>query len=809
MQKLKCLALSCLFSAAFATLPAYAAAPKIDSWTSTVQQAQHQSGLFDLYWNAEKNQLHIAVGPSTGPLLLGASLAQGLGSNDVGLDRASVREFRLVEFRRYGNKVLLIQPNQRFTADSESAAERQTVAEGFADSVLWAGEIIATTGNGDQQRWLLDFSSFVLSDQFGIATQIQQTDGNAYQIDALRSVVLGEELKSHPENIELEALLTFTGKGDGKFVGDVAMTNSALTMRQHLSFIKAPDAGFKPRAYHPYSGGFVHHRMDFAQPLDSALLQPLQVRFRLEKINPGPAPSKVKKPIVFYLDPGTPEPVRSALLDGANWWKTAFEKAGFIDAFRTEVLPEGVDPTDSRYNFIAWTHRATRGWSYGAYLHDPRTGEIIRGVVNLGSQRVRHDILIAEGLLAPYGKANEAELKNEAQQMALARLRQLSAHEVGHALGLNHNFAASVQGNGSVMDYPHPQVRLDEHGHIRLDTAYDVGVGAWDEYIVKHAYGVFENEQQDLLALRREARAAGLQYMADADVRFIGAAHPHGNLWDFGGDTLQTYDQLMRIRSIALNNFGRHALPPTHSTGELQTRLVPIYLLHRYQLEAVARLIGGVSYAYLNANETEARLQPVAGDQQRLALQRLLRALSPETLTLPDSLRAQLLPIAEGYNRSREAFDTRTTPMFDPISAAEATAAYTFDLLLAPERLNRVAEYQHGKDALALNTVFEQLYDAVWEKPSRGESELAPAIDRTIKLTSIHKLITTYQSAKLHETVKAELWQQLKAWQKAIASERRRSATHEYAASILESFFAAPAEFKSRADYRLPPGSPI
>ena len=252
MQKLKCLALSCLFSAAFATLPAYAAAPKIDSWTSTVQQAQHQSGLFDLYWNAEKNQLHIAVGPSTGPLLLGASLAQGLGSNDVGLDRASVREFRLVEFRRYGNKVLLIQPNQRFTADSESAAERQTVAEGFADSVLWAGEIIATTGNGDQQRWLLDFSSFVLSDQFGIATQIQQTDGNAYQIDALRSVVLGEELKSHPENIELEALLTFTGKGDGKFVGDVAMTNSALTMRQHLSFIKAPDAGFKPRAYHPY-----------------------------------------------------------------------------------------------------------------------------------------------------------------------------------------------------------------------------------------------------------------------------------------------------------------------------------------------------------------------------------------------------------------------------------------------------------------------------------------------------------------------------------------------------------------------------
>ena len=295
--------------------------------------------------------------------------------------------------------------------------------------------------------------------------------------------------------------------------------------------------------------------------------------------------------------------MRSALLDGANWWNSAFEQAGFKDAYRVELLPPGADAMDIRYNMINWVHRSTRGWSYGEAISDPRTGEIIKGVVTLGSDRVRQDVLIMESLLAPYGRADEVTRKQQIEAAVLARQRQLAAHEVGHALGFAHNFAASRQGNGSVMDYPHPLLALDANGEIDITHAYGVGIGAWDGFLVKHAYAQFPAGQEatSLEALRADIAKAGFAYMSDADARAPGSSHPDALLWDSGTDTLKTFAQILAVRRKALDGFSEGVLGRDRQTGELEVRLVPVYLLHRYQVEAVAP---GLPVAFIRSTFT-------------------------------------------------------------------------------------------------------------------------------------------------------------------------------------------------------------
>jgi hypothetical protein len=805
-----------LAACVFTLLPAAAATSSPPATSAEVTRGMlAQPGFVDLWRDDAHARVLLSVPAKAEPFLLVVSLPYGLGSNDVGLDRGLHRDPRLVQFERHGAQLFLVEQNTRYRAGSDNADERASAVAAFAGAVLWSGEILATDGG----RNLVDFSSFLVSDQQGIAAMLSAAKQGSYSVDTKRSAVLSEQARSFPDNTEIEAVLTFAGPGEAEYVRQVAADPASLTLRQHVSMVRLPDNGYHPRPFHPYSGAFSSGYVDFGTPLASSIDVRWQPRFRLEKTTPGAAPSTVKKPIVFYVDRGAPEPVRSALLDGARWWTSAFEKAGFKDAFRVELLPEGVDPMDIRYNVINWVHRATRGWSYGNALIDPRTGEIIKGAVILGSQRVRQDILIAETLLAPYGK--DGARQGLAQQMALARLRQLAAHEVGHTLGFNHNFAASLQGNGSVLDYPHPVLKLDANGNVTLADAYGTGVGPWDDFIVKHGYAEFapQDEEAALAALRNASKASGMRFVSESDSRSNGSVHPNGLLWDFGPDAIKSWDQLMAVRRRALQTFSVDVLPEQRQMGELEARLVPLYLLHRYQTEGIARLLGGADYDYVTSTDVRtgagrggARVVPAA--QQRAALERLASSLRAETLALPDNVLDLVTPPAQPYERNREYFSTRMNTLFDPFGAVEAAAAQTCTFLFDASRMNRLA-WQHARDPRqpGMQEAVDQVLLQTWKRPPvAGTVAGGEAIQDSANWVVLDAMLRLIDGAELHAGQQAALRQQvadLAQWLRKHPAAGVTGQSRVEAAALIQRYLDEPGKVKLRPAPAIPPGAPI
>jgi hypothetical protein len=800
-------------------------APAARQIADVTRGMQSQPGFLDVWRDTDKGRVLLSVAALNQPFLLLSSLPYALGSNDVGLDRGQPGEMRMVHFEKRGARLFLVQENTNFIAASPDKDERAAVQESFASAVLWSGDILAA----DSEHHLVDFSSFLLADRHGVAARLAAAKQGAYQVDAARSAVLAEEAKAFPDNIELESLLTFAGPGQAEYVRQVGADPASLSLRQRISMVRLPEVGEKaggwqPRAYHPYSGGFDTSYYDFATPLASSIDVHWQVRHRLEKTDPSAAVSTVKKPIVYYVDRGAPEPVRSALIAGASWWASAFEKAGFKDAYRVELLPEGVDAMDIRYNVIHWVHRATRGWSYGNALADPRTGQIIRGAVTLGSQRVRQDILIAESLLAPYGKNAPADKQKLAEEMALARLRQLAAHEVGHTLGFAHNFAASRMGNGngSVMDYPHPILKLDARGNVDLADAYGVGVGPWDDYIVKYIYGDFgggTQEQSALAKLRADARGAGMLYSSDQDDRSPGSSHPDGLLWDFGPDSIKTWDQLGAVRQRALQTFSVDVLPDARQIGELEARLVPVYLLQRYQGEAVARLIGGGDFDYTSAGDVKAGLakagiKATPAAIQRQALNRLADSLRAEYLALPAGVLDVLTPPAMGHERSREYFATNMGSVFDAFSIAEAGAAQTAGFLLDANRINRVA-WQHARDAQqpGVQEVLSLLLQKTWKREPVPASVVGgEAVQLAANWVLADAMLNLLDGGKLHPQVAAEVRQsvrELAQWLQKNPGKGVTADSRKQAAELIAGYLADPRSVKLRALPAVPPGAPI
>jgi hypothetical protein len=684
-----------------------------DKWEEQTQGLVHKAGFKDFYWDPGNGKILLEVQVPGEEFLYVDFLASGVGSNDIGLDRGQLGHSRVVRFHRFGNKILLIQGNLRYRAESSNLQEVKAVEEAFAQSVLHAFEIVAEKDG----RVLIDMTGLVISDAHGVAERLGDSKQGDYALDANRSVIFDENLRNFPQNTEFEALLTFTGTPLGSEIRSVVPSAKSVSVRQRHSFIQLPDEEYKRRVFDPRSGYFYIQYDDYAAPIGEHMRRQYIARHRLIKKDLGSAMGPPLEPIVYYVDPGTPEPILSALIEGASWWDEAFEAAGFTDAFRVEVLPDSADPLDIRYNVIQWVHRSTRGWSYGASVVDPRTGEIIKGHVSLGSLRVRQDYLIAEGLLAPYeaGKPIPGAMK----EMALARLRQLSAHEVGHTLGLAHNYAASSYAWGSVMDYPHPFIMLDDDGRIDLSDAYREGIGSWDKVAIQYGYGDYGDGEKEMKALNEvmvKAIRKNQRYITDQDARPKGGAHPVAHLWDNGSSAVEELERIMHIRKIALEGFSAKAIPEGSPLASLERTLVPVYFLHRYQAEAAVKLIGGVDYNYVLRGDDQFIQKPVEPEVQWTAVRALLQTIRPSTLILTDDLLKKIPPPPPGYGRGREHIDTRTGPTFDPLAAAETAIEMVMSLLLHPQRCERLYQQKQVDDQMPglaeyLDAIREQIFD--------------------------------------------------------------------------------------------------
>jgi acetamidase/formamidase len=703
-------------------------------------------GFLPLYWDEATGKVWMEIPRFDREFLYQVSLTTGVGSNPIGLDRGQLGSTKVVAFRRVGPKVLLEEPNYRFRALSDNSDERASVEQSFARSVLWGFKVEAE----EVGRVLVDASAFFSRDAHGVADGLASTRQGKYKVDESRSGLDRSGLKAFPKNTEVEATLTFTTDDEpGKLVAQTVPAPRSITVRERHSLVELPELnhGYKPRKLDPRVGVFGIEFADFATPTGTPIETRWISRHRLIKKDPSAAVSDPVSPLIYYVDRGAPEPIRSALVEGASWWSKAFESAGFSNAFRVEVLPEGADPMDVRFNVIHWVHRSTRGWSYGSSVTDPRTGEILKGVVSLDSQRARQDALIGNGLVPSTSGcalmmppvADYLNPGGDAQSMVLARIRQLSAHEVGHTLGFAHNFAASTYNRGSVMDYPAPLVKIVD-GKLDLSDAYARGIGTYDEFATKFAYAQFgpgADEAKELSRIVEAGVAAGMLFLSDVDARPGGAAHPLASLWDNGADPVAMLRHEMEVRRIGLANFGLGNLSEGAPLSDLEAKLLPLYLHHRYQLTAALKSIGGVYYT--NAVKTCGGPNPpkvaevVASDRQREALKAVLETLDPKELLIPSKILNLIPPIAFGHDGgTAELFTKRTQPTFDPIGAATVAADLAISGLLQPQRAARLVDF-HARDAAnpGFDEAVKALREQVWSE--RSDNPQAAAIQGAVK----------------------------------------------------------------------------
>jgi len=765
----------------------------VDSITEKTKEMLKYSGYYDFYWDDKSGNIYLEIENLEQEFLFVSSLSQGLGSNDIGLDRGKLNREHVVYFHRSGPKILLIEPNYYYRAISKDKSEQKAVKESFAKSTLWGFKVEAESDN----KILIDVTPFLLSDAQNISRTIKNLGQGNFSLNESRSAVNLERTKNFPKNSEFDASLTFIGNDPGNFVRSVTPTSEAITLYQHFSFIELPDANFKMRKNDPRAGFFGISYQDYATPIQEPLLKQFISRHRLQKKFPDQAKSSATEPIIYYVDNGAPEPIRSALIEGASWWNEAFEEAGFKDAFRVEVLPADADPMDVRYNVIQWVHRSTRGWSYGGGIIDPRTGEIIKGHVSLGSLRVRQDFLIAVGLLAPYkdGKTVPPEM----QKMALARLRQLSAHEVGHTLGLTHNFAASYNNRASVMDYPHPLIKITKDDKLDLSNAYATGIGSWDKVAISYGYSEFSSEEQEEKGLQKiitDYITDGQKYISDSDARPKGGAHPYAHLWENGNNPVDELNHVLKVRQIALNNFSENIIRKGQPYANIESALVPIYLMHRYAVEAASKLIGGMDYSYAVRGDKQIITKPIDPKLQRKAFETILKTLSPDHLVLNKSLINILPPHPPGFGWNRESFGSRTGVTFDPLSAAESAINISLDQLFHHQRLARLL--QNNTDSQSVNKLYKKLFKSVFDRGfyDNYKQQIQELLQSSV-ISHLFLLIKNEQSA---EYVKSWAFEKLKDLQ---------DEGNDFLDYKIKKFLANPDQFKLSKPAKTPPGSPI
>jgi len=777
--------------------------PTIEAKTSGMR---HMPGFLPLHWDAKAGRLYLEIPQLNTDMLYFDSLPYGTGSNDLGLDRGQVSRAKLVRFERFGPKILLVQPNEFFRSSARDPAEQLAVRQSFPESILGGFAVVAENPGGavNAGAVLVDATDFFTRDVHGVSDALVKQ--GSYKLDAARSAIAIDATKAFPKNTEVEAVLTFASDAPirGSFVGDVTPDAHALTLREHQSFLELPGPGYTPRRYDPRAGYFQFDYRDYAAALGAPLDQRFIVRHRLI--------------IQYFVDRGAPEPIRGALVEGARWWDQAFQAAGWAPGtFRVDVLPEGADPMDARYNIIQWVHRFTRGWSYGHPVADPRTGEVIKGNVTLGSLRGRQDYLIAEALLSPYVRGRNIAPENDPMlAMALARTRQLAAHETGHTLGLAHNFAASAFPHGpaesvSVMDYPHPWVTLDKDAVPDLSSAYAVDIGLWDKVAINYGYRQFPDsstERVELDAILSDAAKSGLVYITDEDARPAGGAHPQAHLWDNGASAADELTRILKIRAAALARFGENAIPKGAPLAQLEDTLAPLYLMHRYQCEAAIKVIGGLDYRYQVRGDGQANAAIVSPEEQRKALRAVLKTLSAETLTLPEGLLNLLPPRPPGFDRTRESLPSQTGLTFDPIAAAESAADLTLATLFNPERAARLVEYHARAHTLSLDEVIDAALQA--SKPALQSAAVHPdmrgEIQSAVYARTVEALLTLAANPADSIEVRAITYAKLNEVKRRSDSS---SPLDAYLVHRIQQFQTDPAKFVVAKPIEAPPGMPI
>ena len=811
------------------TIAIAAQMPQRKSISSVVDKMQKIDGYVPVYFNPDDGKVYLEISRLNTEFLYLVSLPTGVGSNPIGLDRAQLGPTRIVRFERSGNKLLLVQPNYDFRATGD-AKQKKSVEESFARSVIWGFKIEAS----DDNKVLVDATNFLIRDAHGVADTLNRARQGNFSFDESRSAIYLPNTKGFPKNTEVEATVTLTSNSEaGNLVNQVTPTGKHVTVRERHSFVELPDDNYTPRKFDPRTGAISIRFYDYGTDINEDLEKRLIVRHRLQKKDPNAAVSEPVKPIIYYVDNGAPKAIQDALIEGASWWNQAFEAAGFRNAFQVKVLPADADPMDIRYNVINWVHRATRGWSIGDSVVDPRTGEILKGDVTLDSQRARQDFLLGAGMSPQYNSGFACDFgmmpdvthlapdAAEVTSMSYARIRQLSAHEVGHTLGFSHNFAGSTYNRGSVMDYPAPMVEI-KNGKLDFSNAYAVGIGAFDKFAVTYSYAQFPasaNENAELEKIVRDGITAGMLYLSDADTRPANAANPLANLWDNGPDPVASLKHEMQVRRIGLDQFGIRNIPEGSPMSELERTFLPLYLHHRYQLTAATKVIGGVNYTYAvrgpNGPNPATVAEPLSATRQREALAAILATLDAKELAIPENILRLIPPTASGYGSGRsENFAKRTSPMFDPIGAAEIAADFTISGLLEPNRAARtINQNARNRTSPHFREIVDALINATWRAPVSTDANLA-LIQRTVQSVVVSELMDLAANANASSEVRAvanEALRSLAASLKRMVSTPENTAAHNRSTvDEIERFLSRPAEpRKPTAPLATPPGDPI
>ena len=791
----------------FLSLNVFSQIPNLSEFISELDKKE---GYLNFYWDDNKGKIYLEIKNLNQELIYINYLSAGIGSNDLGLDRGQIGGTRIIKFVKMGPKILMVQPNYKYRAISNNEEEIKSVEDAFAKSTLWGFQIVAS----DKNKYLIDISDFVIRDSHRISQRLAQRNQGSFKVDKNASSFDNLNSKNFPLNSELEAFLTFRGIAKGSWLRSVSPDFETFSVRTRHSFVKLPDGGYKPRKFDPRAGYGAMTFYDYASPIEEDLHVKYIRRHRLIKKYPNQEISEAVEPIIYYLDRGVPEPVKSGLIEGASWWNEAFEAAGFKNAFQIKVLPEGADMLDVRYNVIQWVHRSTRGWSYGASVVDPRTGEIIKGHVSLGSLRVRQDYLIAEGLLRPYAKENKNDFMKE---MAIKRLRQLSAHEVGHTIGLSHNFISSARNRKSVMDYPHPLIEFTNN-KVDLSNAYDHGIGDWDKLAINWGYRQFDsNEEDQLNKILQDGYKEDIYFISDQDSRPLSSAHPRSHLWDNGFDAADELNRMLSIRRHILDNFLDNAIKLGEPMSSIEEVLVPMYLLHRYQIEAAAKVLGGLEYNYALKGDNQVITKMLTRNQQVKALKSLLNSIHPKNLSLPEKLIKLIPPRAFGYPRTRETFKSRTGLTFDYLAAAETATNLTLKMLFNPERASRLitlkARDKNNQPGLTYvmneiinKTILKEMTDNNdYLNLSNVENEISKMVNHSV----LNHLFMLANSKITHQEVNARTFSAIKNLKKTLETKDSEEHHYHYLLDKIEKFLSGEINVQYPNELKPPDSSPI